>query len=369
MAILLYFNIRTEYAGKLADYGVEEINENHRSNNLYYGLWSGDLSCPNLAFSVLMGKKVIMPGPVEKCGIWPFEPKRKYEEFIIGSDEYGNAITYTSDPDKLANYIGTNPGAPSYLTPVFFKKEVLQKYMSKPELYDVREGYLGCQSLWSIEIDNYHKNCVSVYLGDLGRDLPECEQVYWKSFNIIGEEPLSTESFQRDFLNMAVESSMADHRFRKYYRILKNEWKRKYGWEFYLSLSEEDEYNLTQIRIPLVDSQPEFDQLVLSLVKILIDSINEKEIQKRIGSDQSLKGISKLEGWFRFMSAEGYQKHIQFLRDLQELRSTGTGHRKGKAYNKISREFGLDTKSFIDVFEEILNRANDFLIYMINMTK
>lgn len=86
-----------------------------------------------------------------------------------------------------------------YLTPVTFKKEVLQRYLAKPNLFEIREGYLGCRGLWGIEIDNHHKDCVIVYLGDIGRDLPEQEQVYWKSFNIVGEESLSMEAFQRDF--------------------------------------------------------------------------------------------------------------------------------------------------------------------------
>lgn len=369
LAVIFYFDIRTEYKGKLSDYGVEEFSDDYRSENLYYGFWGHDMGFPDIACSVLMGKKIVMPGPIESCGIWPFEPERKYEDYIIGADEYGNEITFTSNPNKLANYFGANPGAPMYLTPVFFKKEVLQKYLLKPELYEVREGYLECKNLWSVEIDNHHKNCVAVYLGDLGRDLPESEQRYWKSFNIVGEEPLSVEAFHKDFLNMSVESSMVDHRFKNNYQLLSKEWNKKFKWEFFLPLSAADSYNLTQIRIPIVDSQPEFDQLVLSLVKVLIDSINEKALQKEIETEQSVKGISKLEVWFQNKNLEGYQEHIQFLRDLQELRSTGTGHRKGKTYNKVSHKFGLDSDSFINVFESILNKANNFLLYMLDLTK
>ena len=85
----------------------------------------------------------------------------------------------TSDPAKLSNYFGANPEAPHYLTPVFFKKEVLQRYLSHPDRYSVEDGYLRCQSLWGMAIDNHHKDYVSAYLGDLGRDLPEAEQNHW----------------------------------------------------------------------------------------------------------------------------------------------------------------------------------------------
>lgn len=367
MVVLLFFDIRMDINGVLSDYTLEKIHEDYKTEQLFYEFWTGNMNTSQRAFSVLMGKKVIKPLPVEKCEIWPYEQERSYEEFKIGIDEYGNEIKYTCNPSKLNDYFESNPGAPMYLTPVTFKKEVLQRYLAKPNLFEIREGYLGCRGLWGIEIDNHHKDCVIVYLGDIGRDLPEQEQVYWKSFNIVGEESLSMEAFQRDFLNMSVESSMADHQFVSNYDLLNKKWEKQYGWKFFVPLFEEDQYNLLQIRIPIVDAQPEFDSLILSLVKVLIDSINEKEL--KIESEKDIKGIGKLEKWFQKQGYTDYEKHIKFLKDLQRLRSTGTGHRKGDGYTKIAEKFELNTKSFIDVYENILNLSNDFLIYMLHSIK
>ena len=364
MAILLFFDIRTHLDGKLSDYNLESFESSRKSKDLFYEIWGDEMNIPDCVYSVLMGKKIIFPPPVENCGYWPYEKEREYEEFIIGMDEMGQEIKYSCNPDKLNNYFGKNPDAPMYLTPVFFKKEVLQRYLSKQELYEIRDGYLSCQSLWGIEIDNHHKNCIAVYLGDLGRDLPEGEQVYWKSYNIIGDEELSRVSFLRDFLSIPTESDMIDHQFQHDYQEFSIRWKEKYGWEFFVPLSEADQYNIKQIHIPITDSQPEFDQLVLSLVKVLIDSINEKELQKQIGESESLKGISKLEKWLELQKLDDYTEYIKFLRNLQELRSTGTGHRKGKSYQKIGREFGIGDSSLIDVFERILQTADNFILYL-----
>lgn len=372
MAILLFFDIRTKFDGKISDFGLEEFNTESKDNGLFYRLWGGDMNrllgsdmdFPTHVYSVLMGKKILMPAPVEECGYWPYEKEESYEDFIIGVDEFGKEIFNTCNPDKLNNYFGSNPNAPMYLTPVFFKRDVLQKYVNKPELYKIRDGYLSCHSLWSIEIDNHHKNCVAVYLGDLGKDLPESERGYWKSYNIVGEEGLSRVSFRRDFCNMFTESNMEDHKFQVLYGSLIKQWNTKYGWDLYLPLSVEDQYNLTQIRIPLGESQPEFDQLVLSLVKVLIDSLNEKKLIVLGDVQTDIKGISKLERWMQSNKAVGYENHIKFLRDLQKLRSTGSGHRKGKEYSKISNTFGLSEKSKIDVFEGVLRKSNDFLKYM-----
>ena len=68
---------------------------------------------------------------------------------------------------------------------------------------------------------------------------------------------------------------------------------------------------------------------------------------------------------------KGYEIHIRFLRDLQELRSTGTGHRKGNNYEKISTKFSIGYKGLKDVFEEILLKSDDFvrLLYEIATEK
>ena len=96
----------------------------------------------------------------------------------------------------------------------------------------------------------------------------------------------------------------------------------------------------------------------------MIDSLNEKQLIIPGDVQTDIKGISKLEKWMKSNEAVGYENHIKFLRDLQKLRSTGSGHRKGKEYSKISNTFGLLEKSKIDVFEEVLRKSNDFLKYM-----
>ena len=60
--------------------------------------------------------------------------------------------------------------------------------------------------------------------------------------------------------------------------------------------------------------------LVLSLVKILIDSMNEKKITSQLtGSYEKLvRGISKLEAWLVEKNIENSDEHIKFLRSLQD---------------------------------------------------
>ena len=217
MALLLFFDIRVKISGSLQKNGLKEFSTTVNEDGLFFGLWGGEQRLlETYSYSILMGKRILLPKPVEECGYEPYSrnEENEYPEYIIGIDEYGEPRSYTSNPAKLSNYFGANPGAPHYLTPVFFKKEVLQRYLSRPNIFSVEAGYLRCQSLWGIEIDNEHKDMVSVYLGDLGRDLPVQEHSHWKQYNIATDARLSTNAVKRDFLCAFTQPEISDLKFK-----------------------------------------------------------------------------------------------------------------------------------------------------------
>lgn len=366
LAIVLEFDIRTSFSGQLSDYGLQEFREEFMEDTLCYSISGSDYHIPDTVFSRLLGKKIILPEPLETCGLWPYEKEKVYEEFIIGSDKDGNGVSYTCNPDYLNNYFGSNPSAPMYLTPVFFNREVLQRYYDKPDLYCVSDGRLSCRSLWSIEIDNHHKDVVSVFLGDLGRDLPESEQKHWKGYNALTDESISEVTVARDLLCYAAESNVIEHQFKRDYQLLNKRWNEVYGWPLYRKLDSNDAYVFDQIRRPISDGQAEFDQLVLMLCKLIIDYLNEKELTANTEGAEGLKGIGKLERWLIENNAVGFENHVAFLKDLWELRSAGSGHAKGKGYKKVSAKFMMDDNPRPDVFDDILKKADAYLQFMIS---
>lgn len=367
--LLLFFDIQFEIEGSLSENGLVEFSKNNiKEGDLYYSINGFDINNAK-TYSRLIGKKIIKPREKKTCGYWPFEKEREYIDYIIGANEYGEAVYYNSNPNKLGNYFGGNTDAPHYLTPVFFKKEVLHKYISEPSKYTVSDGYLSCGYLWGVSIDTDHRDYVMVYLGDLGRDLPECEQDYWKSFNVLTDEKISKSSIMKDFMNVACSPEIADSKFKDLYLTVNDRWENKFGWPLFNPLTQNDKYNFDYLRIPLTNGQEEFDQQVLALNKVLIDSLNEKKIEMEIIIQDGMKGISKLEEWIKNKKIEGYEKHILFLRDLQKLRSTGTGHRKGKEYDKIALKFHLSESNKKADFERILLEAISFLEYMFSLSE
>ena len=132
----------------------------------------------------------------------------------------------------------------------------------------------------------------------------------------------------------------------------------------FLPLSRDDAHHFTSLRIPLTNEQREFDEQVLSLTKLLIDSLNEEEI-KRALPPGALKGDERGIAKFAcFLAEKGYddaEGDVRFLRDLQELRWYGTAHRKGGNYDKVAARLGVQDRQMARGFERLLGRATRLL--------
>jgi hypothetical protein len=371
MCLSIQFDYREHTALSLDEINSEECCEDNNGElfiwSLCYGNFGG-MGGKHKAFSCLLGKKIILPFQKSKSGLYGFSEAedKKYLDFIIDTDEVGDDKFFNSNPDLLANNFGSNPEAPHYLTPVHFDKKVLDKYYGQPSKYSVEDSYLRCASLWGLQMDNHHDNKVCVWLGDLGRDLPYQEQLHWRSHNIPPEGGVSKTYFNRQILAQFANSERPEHIFKSKYDEFYTLSIENLGWEFLLPLGEDDAHHFDCLRIPSTNEQRDFDDLVLGLTKILIDSLNEKSLNKYI--DKEIKddfkgGISRLEFVLNQQKMENFDVHIQFLRKLQNLRSSSSAHRKGTSYKKIASEFDIGNKDLVTVFEGILEKAIALLDY------
>lgn len=311
----------------------------------------------------IMGKKYIFPDDM----LTGTDEKKSdvYQNFIIGADAQRQPIKHTCDPGKLSNYFGKNPGAPNYLTPVFFRAEVLTKYFADPQKYSVEDGYLRCGDLWGIRMDNDHTDYVVLWLGDIGNSLSEMERNYWLSFNILPEgRTISRTNFNRAFLAEATDPQKPDLVFKHEYERFCKQFIKAMGWNFFLPLHPDDKHFLMGLRLLSKDSQSEFDSQLLALTKVLVDSLNERQISKGLTLDEKGKGIKKLEKFFTERDMVGFEEHIEFLRELQDLRSKSAAHRKGTNYEKLITDLHLEDEGQQRVFSSLLTKATNLLIYL-----
>ncbi len=257
MHLSIQFDCREHSSYSLKELGLEEGGDDKRQGLAYWGLYYGDFSGlgEHRAYSRLSGKRLLEPLPKSKSGFWGFaeETKKQYADFIINVDENGEEETHTANPDTLANYFGANPEAPNYLTPVAFRKLVLEKYYHQPSKYSVEDSILRCGSLWSLQIDNHHDDIVCVWLGDLGRDLPYQEQLHWRAHNIPSPGGVSKTYFKRQILAQFTDSERPEHLFATQYYSLQKDSIECLGWQLLLPMDAGDEHYIKGIRIPATD--------------------------------------------------------------------------------------------------------------------
>ena len=361
----------SHYSSQDQDVGIEPgIHQYQEAENLLsWGLAYSDI--PDTKWksaSSLRGKKLFMPLSKPKRNIFDLEERRgKYVDFIIGVDDVGNSIDFTSDPDKLANFFGANPDSPHYLTPVYFSKEVLDKYYQKPGKYSVEPSILRCGALWALVMDNNHEDKVCAWLGDLGRGLPYEEQLHWRSYNMQPRGELSNKFIKNQLLNQPANPDRPEFLFRKSYDKLRADSERLLGWPILLPLGLEDSHHLRTLRVPASSERREFDELILSMTKILVDSINKNELMKLIPGENRDRGngsIRILEMFCENLGIKEFDHHILYLRKLQDLRSSGSAHRKGKNYAKAAKQFDLENRDLGIVFSEILRQGVEVLDFL-----
>lgn len=354
---------------------------------------SPDYGCGYKSYALLRGKSILRHNEKHINHLWKLHDPG-YEDFIIGADDDGNEVLLTCEECRIPNAFTRQGDEPYSLSPVFFKREVLSKYIQQSNKYTISDGYLYGPS-WGMHIDNDRlDDYIVVLLVDLGR-IPHKEQLHWKQFNVLPSPncSFSMTTWRRWILGIPTDCSEApDLIFKRLYQEVNIKWERKYGWLLFKKLAKNDLYHLEALHIMTNDdNQEEFDGLILSITKLLIESLNEKELVKAIDCNRPeivrfLKekkvedckasnirgGITKLEC---FLISKGLlqEEHIKYLRQIQDLRSCTVAHRRHTKLDAKTKEllnsFGLLQESDKIVFFNIMKRINLILEWLLSITE
>lgn len=303
--------------------------------------------------------------------------KENFEKFIVKLDKSGKPIL------KSCNASYQDTGEANFLTPVYFKREVLRKYYEKTNRYEVKANTIHKIGGWYLPVDNNNKDFIVVYLGDLGRNLPYQEQTYWKHYNITNAGSISDSYYKSSIEGEYSSPELSEFIFKNNFNEINNIWLLTHGFELFINLHSDDKFHLDSLRLPLTDSANEFDSQVLSLIKLLVDSINEKAITKlhktdyarltskfqQTDSKRKPKGLDKLQMHLEILEYQNTTKFIHYLRSIQDLRSASVAHRKGDRYEKVKEKFNIGEKSYIDIFDDILSSINTYLNELITEYK
>ena len=312
--------------------------------------------------SRLFVKCILPPPPREKCGIWPFKSEQEYPEFIIGEDEDGTPIKYTCNPNELDR--------PLRLTPVYFKKDVLQRYYDDSDLYSVSSSSLQCAQKWRVDIDNNNVSFVSVFLGDIGRRIPSSHWQHWLSHNISPIYSMSRPNMLRAFCNMPVDDDGLEYLFKHKYSELQKEWEQSWGWRLHREPAKQDAGAIKRLRVPLNETEVEFKQQLLNLAVVLVEFLNEKCIVKQCPEAKDEKGgISKLEYFLKHYSYPHVERDISVLRTVQSMRSRIAVHASGSNGQKYLDEQlnGKTTQEyFVFLLEKVVTMLDSLIAFAVD---
>ncbi|EHM89486.1 hypothetical protein HMPREF0045_00151 [Actinomyces graevenitzii C83] len=356
-------NVGVDYDGDPAD--LADLDEEAFSveNLTCYSrnVWR-DMSQSGRIWTRFLAKRIIKAPPRERCRIWPWDKVAadEYPEFIISEDEYGEPVRWTCNPDSLRNYYGKNPDAPHYLTPVFFKPEVLSRYYDSDD-YEVRDAYLSCGQLWGVNLDNGCLDYVSVFLGDIGRDIPQSHWDHWKAYNIAPIGRMSDAAIRRSFFNQSVESGNPEHRFKRAYRDLQEKWEEAWGWRLHRRAEELDAGVFSRLRIPVNETEAEFRAQSHNLALILVDLLNEKSLIQGMDRVSDERGLAKLKRFLENNEYEYVDRDISLLKKVQQMRSRIAAHASGSGGRAfLDKELG--DRSHREYFVELIEESTQMLL-------
>jgi pantothenate synthetase len=98
-------------------------------------------------------------------------------------------------------------------------------------------------------------------------------------------------------------------------------------------LHEDDRHVLSKLHTSVGDSQAEFDEQVLFLAKLLVDSLNEKAFTAGMATVRGEKGLAKLQRFLEDQGVADARALLKPLAEVQGLRSKGAAHRKGSSFD------------------------------------
>lgn len=377
MNLLIFFDEMRYSQQSFQELGLTPVTNQIEKDTDYIYNYSSLLNCHaggNKSGGWIMGKCVLRYREKDYNRDFFDQDDKQYAEFIYDYDDEGEPKLHSCKKDTLSNYFVANGDNPLEMTPIFFKKEVLDKYYTNPNKYTVGDGSVGCEGSWSMYVDNDHRDYVMVPLVYLG-SLEYSEQLYWKGYNIPFEKEMgfSKTAYTRWIEGNFCNPMFPDLHFKYRFNQFNNKWEKQFGWPLFLPLIAEDEHRYKTLHcLTTKNNHSDFDEQILSMTKLVIDSLNQKCLQsetndsnsdvesflkqKGISSSAELKaGIDKFQA---FLLSKGMKcpDMIDFLRKVQSLRSNSVAHRKSnkrKDLAKLYEYFKMDELSEQQVLEDV----------------
>ncbi len=256
----------------------------------------------------------------------------------------------------MSSYFETSR-KPWETSPVFFKSEVLNKYINDPEKYSIRERDISCRGGWHLPTFDTNEqgqvHTLAIYL----TYLPFEELCHWRCYNEPPKGDISKRSFDTDFL---AKFSSEPEPLKKLKNILKKIWDLKIQPEnesLWLPHNKNFDTTFFGFYYFLGGGYIQWQNYIQDLSRIVNDGLSKdtiNKISKRLGCyDARLGSIKLLEKCLQELSIQEdlIKEIIVPFTNLQKVRSTQT-----KAHRERAKPNSSDLKKdAMDHLKSIIN--------------
>ena len=336
MAIVYLFDFTRFRPRNFGGWG-DEARIQHREADLAYdgGVQPGTGSYIN-------GRQIVRPRTTRKDILTRYNAihnpeQRDYATFKAIDLKSGRRIEVSCSPTCVSNYFEPESDRPLEMSPVFFRSEVLRRFMADPDKYVVSSRSIRCEGAWALKTYDVNEvGQVHTYLRYLRR-LPYEEQQYWQAFNEWPRGPLSSRAITTDFhgafsteYDPVIAIKMKIRRLDE----ASPEWWSPRGKQ------------LTQVvHHPVTGAKSEWAEAILALQQLVVDGFRQQAL-KRMAVNM---GEKPQEEWRSLKLLEvsliGYgvaqeevDRAIGSLRVLQYLRSVAKGHGNPEKRTQVAKE-------------------------------
>ena len=294
----------------------------------------------------IVGQFVIKPALGAKLPRWEERSlERTYPSFQYGVDPTdGSPLLHSCNPEVLGSYFDEDDTLLHYLTPVYFRPEVLGRYINEPSRYSVNASSLSCLDLWVVDISINTAGLVEVYLGDLGQKVPGPELPHWLGHNVAPAGRMIEARYRRDFLNQPTAQDDPPGELKRSREAALEATTRLFGSPLWKPLEGSSRSEFDHVFTPVSSDPYALKSPVIILTTTLVDSLDVKVMRDFLGGgDSELSKLKPLQLLERLVVELGGDRVIhRAFHDLHTLRSSGgIAHRGGTEQDKVLDRLGL----------------------------
>lgn len=349
----------------------ERVDDSHRtlwSHFDWFAIVDEGITGSSTAFSNVMGKYVVEGTITARVRrIEARNADKNYVEFTYAVDpRTGEMKRHTSDPKMLGDY--ADGSRLHSMTPVYFNREVLNRYASEPSRYKVTAGRIWCLDLWGLDISTNTAGLIEAYLGELG-SLPEGEQAHWLAHNVPPDGQMDEGRFRRDFLNQSVGSPDPIGDLRRARNRAAAATATALGSPVWRDLDSRAATEFEALLGPTSNDPSALTAPTITLTKVLVDGMDPAPMKRRLGGGQpGEKSIALLR---RFLESLGdTEETAEAFAALQAFRSAGgIAHLGGSNANAASARLGIDGMSPLEAFAHMIVRMTKALNHVADLAE